>query len=159
MSEDGTASTYGRQARALSIGAVVTNYNGSEDVIRCLESLCNDQPLLREIIVVDNASTDNSLELIARHYPKVRILRLDQNFGPCVARNTGLRALSTDLALVMDDDVYLSPTALAQMLKAYMESEADIVCWSGCDSTVLSIDLAEDTVAEMLSTPHKRKGL
>lgn len=128
MSEDGRASTYGRQARALSIGAVVTNFNGSEDVIRCLESLCCDQPLLQEIIVVDNASTDNSLALIDRHYPNVRILRLDRNFGPCVARNTGLRALSTDVALVMDDDVYLAPAALALMLKAYMESEARIVC-------------------------------
>lgn len=106
----------------------MTNFNGSEDVMRCLESLCSDQPLLQEIIVVDNASTDNSPALIARHYPDVRILQLDQNYGPCVARNTGLRALSTDLALVMDDDVYLAPTALALMLKGYVESEAKIVC-------------------------------
>lgn len=128
MSEDGRASAYGRQARALSIGAVVTNFNGGEDVIRCLESLCFDQAVLEEIIVVDNASTDNSPALIARHYPDVRILRLDRNSGPCVARNTGLRALSTDLAVVMDDDVYLAPTALALMLKGYVESEAKIVC-------------------------------
>jgi len=128
MSEDGRASTHGRQACALSIGAVVTNFNGGEDVMRCLESLCSDQALLQEIIVVDNASTDNSPELIARDYPNVRILRLDQNFGPCVARNTGLRALSTDLAVVIDDDVYLAPTALASMLKGYVESAANIVC-------------------------------
>ena len=107
---------------------MVTNFNGGEDVIRCLESLCCDQPLLQEIIVVDNASTDNSPALIARHFPNVRILPLDQNFGPCVARNAGLGALSTDLAFFMDDDVYLAPGALALMLKGYAESEAKIVC-------------------------------
>jgi len=128
ITEDVPFSTGGHKAGALSIGAVVTNFNGSDDIIRCLDSICCEQPLLREIIVVDNASTDNSPELVARHYPNARILRLDQNFGPCVARNTGLRALSTDLALVMDDDVYLAPTALALMLKGYVESEASIVC-------------------------------
>ena len=110
------------------MGAVVTNFNGGEAVIRCLESLCCDQTLLREIIVVDNASTDNSPALITKQFPNVRILQLDQNFGPCVARNAGLGALSTDLALFMDDDVYLELGALGLMLKGYAESEAKIVC-------------------------------
>lgn len=104
------------------------NFNGGEDIIHCLESLCSDQTLLQEIIVVDNASTDNSPGLIASHFPNVNIIRLDQNFGPCVARNAGLGALSTELVLFMDDDVYLAHGALALMLKGYAESNAKIVC-------------------------------
>jgi GT2 family glycosyltransferase len=128
FSENGRSVTDGRQVCAPSVGAVVVNFNGGEDVIRCLESLCCEPVLLREIIVVDNASTDNSPALIAKRYPNVRIHQLDQNFGPCVARNAGLDALSTDLALFMDDDVYLAQGALGLMLKGYAESEAQIVC-------------------------------
>ena len=128
FSENSRSITDGRQVCAPSVGAVVTNFNGGKDVIRCLESLCCDQTPLREIIVVDNASTDNSPAMIAKQFPNVRILQLNQNFGPCVARNAGLDALSTDLALFMDDDVYLAQGALGLMLKGYAESEAQIVC-------------------------------
>jgi GT2 family glycosyltransferase len=112
----------------LSVGAVVTNFNGGHGVLRCIASLTSGQALVDELIVVDSASSDDSPSLIAQHFPNVRILRLSENLGPCVTRNAGLRALSTDLAVVIDDDMYLVPDALGLMLNAYATSDAKLVC-------------------------------
>ncbi|HSG63816.1 MAG TPA: glycosyltransferase family 2 protein [Gammaproteobacteria bacterium] len=117
------------RAPAPTIGAVVTSFNGGDGVLRCLDSLVASRSLIEQIVVVDGGSTDGSPERIASRHPHVRILELGENLGPCVARNTGLRSLTTDLALLIDDDVYLAPTALALMLDAYVESGGgSIVC-------------------------------
>jgi GT2 family glycosyltransferase len=112
----------------LSVGAVVTNHNGGQTVIDCLGALLNAEHPLSEIIVVDNASSDGSAQRIAEFAPGVTLLRLDENMGPCVARNRGLGALATDLALLLDGDIRLAPDALALMLEAYGTSGALTVC-------------------------------
>ena len=76
------------------IGVVVCNYNKSKDLDNCitsiLESTCKDI----EIYVVDNASKDNSLELLHNKYEeKVYIIENTQNLGGSGGFNTGLRAV------------------------------------------------------------------
>ena len=111
-----------------SVGAVVTNHNGGQTVIDCLNALRDSEHPLTEIIVVDNASSDGSAQRIAETAPGVTLIGLDENMGPCVARNRGLGALATDLALLLDGDIRLAPDALALMLEAYGKSGALTVC-------------------------------
>jgi GT2 family glycosyltransferase len=110
------------------IGAVVTNYNGGAGVIRCIESLLDSDVPVREIIVVDGASTDGSAESVEKKFPQTKIIQLGKNLGPCVARNAGMRKLSTDLALLIDDDIHLAPSALKQMAEAIDDSVMTLVC-------------------------------
>jgi len=111
-----------------SVGAVVTNYNGGQAVIDCLTALQGSASPLSEIVAVDNASTDGSPERISETAPGVTLLRLEENRGPCNARNRGLRELSTDLALFVDDDIFLASDALTLMVEAYSRSKALAVC-------------------------------
>jgi len=59
-------------------------------------------------VVLDNGSQDGSLALIRRDYPRVRILEIGSNLGAAGGRNAGLRAVSQDLILLMDNDVALT---------------------------------------------------
>lgn len=111
-----------------NLGAVVTNFNGGTGVLKCIESLVKAGIAEHEIVVVDGASSDDSVSRIRACFPEARLVQLGSNLGPCVARNTGMRELSTDLAILIDDDVRLAPTALEYMLAVISETAAKVVC-------------------------------
>ncbi len=124
--EDATGGS--RTLRQLSVGAVVTNYNGGQAVVDCLAALQGSETPLLEIVVVDNASTDGSVDRISDLALGVRLCRLKENKGPSVARNIGLRELSTDLAFLVDADIYVAPDTLTLLLEAFTGSQALAVC-------------------------------
>jgi len=101
---------------------VVCNYNGEAYLGECLESL-RAQEGLDEILVVDDASTDGSLELL-RRYPDVRVVALERNGGPCVARNVGMRAARNRFVLAVDNDAVLRPDVAAK-LRLALEARPD----------------------------------
>jgi len=106
----------------------VVNYNGGDRVLRCLDCLRNQQATVNETVVVDNGSTDGSCDRIRADHPEVRILELQANRGLPAARNLGLRALTSELAITIDNDMYLDPDCLGRMLAARQLAGADIVC-------------------------------
>ena len=79
--------------RVGSVSAVVCNYNGEAYLPACLDALRALSKRVDEILLVDNASTDGSLALVAEHYPEVRVLSMEGNLGPAAARNAGIRRL------------------------------------------------------------------
>ncbi len=83
---------------------IVPNWNGAHLIGPCLESLARQtyQPL--EVIVADGGSTDDSASLIARAYPRVRLLRLDRNRGFAGNVNAGIRAARGDVILLLNND-------------------------------------------------------
>lgn len=113
---------------ALTLSAVVVNFNGGERVLACLRALAPLGGPLLEIIVVDNGSTDGGPERIAAIWPAVRILHLGQNRGLPAARNAGLAAAQGDLILLVDADVYLTAGALDELCRAQARFAASVVC-------------------------------
>lgn len=111
-----------------SISVVIINYNGGRKVLQCIESLKKqDFPLLR-IIVVDNASTDNSPSDIINRFPEVVLVRLNENFGPGKARNVGLELARSELVLFLDDDVYVHSSCIRALCDAYERYLPAVVC-------------------------------
>jgi GT2 family glycosyltransferase len=108
------------------ISAVVCNYNGETYLDACLDSLVALGDQLDEIIVVDNGSTDRSLEIVRERFPMVRLLMLANNGGPCVARNAGMRAARNRFVLAVDNDAVLLDTTLSQ-LKEALEAAPDAI--------------------------------
>ncbi|MAG63255.1 hypothetical protein CMO84_07000 [Candidatus Woesearchaeota archaeon] len=96
-----------------AVSAVICNYQGREYLPACLDALgaCD----LAEVIVVDNASTDGSLEWLREHHPEVRILEMGENAGPARARNAGLRAAQTPWVLSLDNDAIVTPGMLERL--------------------------------------------
>ncbi|MGR9087288.1 MAG: glycosyltransferase family 2 protein [Gammaproteobacteria bacterium] len=97
------------------LSAIVVNYNAGSLLRDCITSLLNC-PLTIEIIVVDNASSDNSLNLLQDLAP-VEIIRNQRNTGFAAACNTGISYATTDYLLFLNPDCYFSPGTLVELLK------------------------------------------
>lgn len=88
-------------------------HNSSEHLEYCLKSVCNQDYSCYEVIVIDDFSSDNSIE-IARRYP-VEIIGLDNNYGAATARNKGAEKASGEILLFTDTDIILERTCLSQI--------------------------------------------
>jgi GT2 family glycosyltransferase len=71
-----------------------------------------------ELVLVDNGSTDGSLDLVAREFPGVRVVQLGENRGACGARNAAMREATTDLVLCLDNDVMLLDGCVERLIEA-----------------------------------------
>jgi len=111
-----------------AVGAVVINFNGGDRVLRVVEALVRQRHALAEIIVVDNASDDGSLRSIRERFPAVRLLELASNTGLSNARNVGLSALTSVLALLIDHDIYPDEDCVEVMVRASEDTGAAVVC-------------------------------
>jgi glycosyltransferase involved in cell wall biosynthesis len=85
------------------VSVVVANYNGDPTLKICLQSLEQLNYPDYEVILVDDGSTDRSLE-IAAEFPEIRCLRHGQNQGLSVARNTGIAAATGEIVAFTDSD-------------------------------------------------------
>ncbi|MFO7685973.1 MAG: glycosyltransferase family 2 protein [Desulfobacterales bacterium] len=104
------------------VAAVVLNHNGRELLLGCLRSLTVTayQPL--GVVVVDNASSDGSVEAVQYLFPYVHIVRNHDNAGVAGGRNTGLRWIDTHLPveyiLFLDNDTRVEPDTVGKLVEA-----------------------------------------
>ena len=98
------------------ISVIIVNYNAGVFLRSCVDSLLLS-PLDIEIIVVDNASADGSLEAL-QALPCVRIIKNSANVGFATACNTGARIASAQFLLFLNPDCAFKPGALVQLLAA-----------------------------------------
>ncbi|SEW01844.1 glycosyltransferase [Luteibacter sp. 329MFSha] len=100
----------------------IANYNGEALLEGCLESVLSQQlGHTFEVIVHDDASTDRSLEVLAR-YPSVRVIASAENVGFCVSNNRMVEASRGEYILLLNNDAALLPGALAALATAALET-------------------------------------
>lgn len=105
------------------VTAVVVAYNGGDDLRECIESLLRQTLADLEIIVVDNASTDGSVDALdARLSGRIRVIRRRSNGGYAAGANAGWRAATTELVAILNQDLVLMPDCLEQMRDALVAS-------------------------------------
>lgn len=110
----------------ITIGVI--NYNGSETLPETLQALqCLEYPSY-DVLLVDDASTDGSLELVRQEFPEVQVLALPQNRGSAAARNAVLRAGRSEYVLILDNDIVLARDALRCLVDTIRLSPRFAVC-------------------------------
>jgi GT2 family glycosyltransferase len=100
---------------------VIPNWNGAAWLTGCLDSLAAQTLPPAEVVVVDNGSTDGSLELLAGRPPPVRTIALGRNTGFAFAANRGLEAAESEFVALVNTDVVLEPDWLERMANALRE--------------------------------------
>ncbi|MFZ5801921.1 MAG: glycosyltransferase family 2 protein [Candidatus Omnitrophota bacterium] len=104
------------------ISAIVLNWNGMEVIAECLDSLLAQTYAEREILVVDNGSTDGSLAMIREKYgAHVTVIENGKNLGFAEGCNVGIRASNGELILLVNSDATLQPNWMDQAVKAFSE--------------------------------------
>ncbi len=94
---------------------VIPNWNGARWLPGCLASLAEQTLPPSETIVVDNGSTDGSLELLQESHPEVRVIELGRNTGFAFAANRGIEAARAGTLALVNTDVTLEPDWLERM--------------------------------------------
>ena len=116
------------------IGIVICNYNKKDFVLECVQSVQESKVHNFDIYVVDNASTDGSVEALRETYGNdITILANSENLGGSGGFNTGLRVVRDkgyDYFMCLDDDALVDENAI-QVLYEYMETHPD-VGMAGC---------------------------
>ena len=103
----------------------IANFNGRAVIRSCIDSILGqDCRFPVEIIVHDDASTDDSVSLIREHYPFVRLLTSRENVGYCVSNNRMAAVATGKYLLFLNNDASLFPDAI-RALKAYSASMGD----------------------------------
>lgn len=109
----------------------MVNWNGGTDIIRCLESLyAQTYTNIKEIMIVDNGSTDGSVEAVEKKFPEAGVLKNGSNLGFCKAHNQAIRITEGEFVLLLNFDILLEPDFLSYMVSA-MTSEDKIGMASG----------------------------
>jgi len=117
---------------SLSVTVIVPAYNAAGLVGTCLQSLLdqNHHPDDYSVVVVDDASTDNTAEVVEGFGPAfaaagvgLQLLRQEANGGPAKARNRGAFAASGDIVIFTDSDCELTPDWLSEMLAPFADPE------------------------------------
>ncbi|MEH6583170.1 MAG: glycosyltransferase [Halioglobus sp.] len=97
----------------------VANYNGAQVIAQCLQSIEQQQGAAHiDVIVHDDASTDDSLAIIRDQFPQVTLLTSEHNIGFCLANNKMVAAAQGNYLLLLNNDAWLAPDAVATLLAA-----------------------------------------
>lgn len=109
----------------MTLSVVVVNWNSRADLAACLESLqagtCRDL----DIVVVDNGSSDGSVELVRERFPAVRLVAERENLGFAEACNRGIAASRGEWVVLLNNDTVVEPGWAEALARAAGEAAAD----------------------------------
>jgi len=108
-----------------AISVIIPNYNRASLIGDTIENMLGQSLPPKEVIVVDDGSTDNSVKVITGFGSRVTLIR-QENQGPGAARNTGYEVSTGDFIQFMDSDDLVSKNKLEVQLKTLQETEADL---------------------------------
>ena len=101
---------------AHDLSVVIVNWNTCDELRDCITSAVAADSGSAEIIVVDNASTDGSVEMLHGEFPDIRLIRNTENLGFARASNQGIEASSGRYVLLLNPDCVVQPGALAELV-------------------------------------------
>ncbi len=101
------------------VTVIIVNWNGEHFLHRCLSALLAQTVVPHEIILVDNASTDSSLDIV-RHFPSVRLLAQNENIGFALGNNLAIETATAESEWIalLNPDAFVEPRWLEALLSA-----------------------------------------
>jgi len=107
------------------ISIIIVSWNSSREIVACIDSIYAQNHVPCEVIVIDNASSDNTIELIKNYEKKLRFISNNHNLGFAQATNQGLALAAGNYILLLNPDTILQPEAL-HIMASFMESSPTV---------------------------------
>jgi GT2 family glycosyltransferase len=118
------------------VAIIILNWNGRRFLEDCLTAVLAQTYPDYEVLLVDNGSDDGSAEWVAERFPSVCLIRNPTNLGFAVGNNQAIRASSSEFIATLNNDTYVEPGWLAELVQV-MESEPAV---GSCASKILFAD-------------------
>ncbi len=108
-------------SKSLKCSICIANYNGEKLIGQCIDSIIKQEKFqgTLEIIVHDDASTDNSIRLIKEQYPQIQLIISKQNVGFCISNNRMVAVAKGEFILLLNNDAILHTDALRTLHDAF----------------------------------------
>ena len=140
------------------VSAIVATYNRADEISRAIESILTQTYENLEVIVVDDGSTDGTLEVLQKFGRRLRVLR-QRNAGPSAARNRGISQARGEIISFLDSDDIWLPEKIARQV-ATLAKAGDAVPCCVCNAILKSKDRAAMTsFANSLLYTSEQEGL
>ena len=98
------------------VSVTIVTYNSGRFIKRCLESVLAQRYVNKEIIVIDNASTDGTVDILEQFEDRCQIIYNDENIGFAAAQNQAIRISTGDWLLTLNPDVLLLPNFIQALV-------------------------------------------
>lgn len=110
------------------VTVVTVTYNAADLVSRCLDGLAGQDlgGLTMDVVVVDNASTDGTPQLVAAQYPGVRLLRAPRNLGFAAGNNVALVDARSPVVILLNNDAVPEPSFVRELVLALHRAPEDV---------------------------------
>ncbi len=117
-------------SKALSISILIPVYNVAEYVEACLESIIKQIDARAEVIVMNDAATDNSYEIISRYktHPQIQVLQAPYNRGLSATRNALLKQATGEYVWFIDSDDLMNDGAYKAVMSQLKKLDSDVLC-------------------------------
>ncbi len=111
-----------------SIGVVIVTFNSSQYILNCLKSLLESNYFInsKNIIIVDNNSSDETIELVLKKYTDIKIVRNNKNLGYAKAVNIGMSFFNEELCLICNPDIEFKKDALIRLIELFKDKNVAV---------------------------------
>ncbi len=113
---------YSMKKKLPLVSVIVLNWNGLDYVKGCLPTVIMQDYPNKEIIFVDNGSTDGSSEYVRKNFPKIKIIQNDKNYGFSEGNNIGVRQAKARYVMLLSNDTKVSKNWLLNSMRAMLKN-------------------------------------
>ena len=133
----------------MELSILIVNFN-TQDLLRsCLRSIYSTiRNISYEILVVDNASADGSVEMVRREFPRIHLMENAKNRGFGAANNQGFAVMNGDYALLLNTDTILTENAVSELF-SFMQKHPDAAM--ACGQLLNADGSKQNSIASFLS--------
>ena len=131
----------------MNLGIVILNWNGEELLRQFLPSLINFTPIKHNIYIIDNGSNDNSIGFVENNYKRIKVIKLDTNYGYAKGYNIGLKKINDEIFCLLNNDVEVTENWIDKILKQFKVKKN--TPWNEIPKKVKNIILYGDENSEL----------
>ncbi len=107
------------------VAVVILNWNGKPFLEKFLPSVLENSPVWANLVIADNASTDDSIAFLSAWYPELRLIQLDKNLGYAGGYNAALEKIKADYYVLLNSDIEVPPNWIEPVIN-YMEAHPQV---------------------------------